>query len=170
MFELTPPEHRDELTDMSKSSDYGYISHEAYVQRVSEMTEKTTDEIEEIMRADHVRNEPLVAYVRSLHPQYKVGLLSNVGRGVMSQLFSSEEQRELFDVVVLSSDVGMVKPQPEIYQLVAKQLGVSSEECLMIDDLAVNIDGAEAVGMKGVVFTTTENATAVIQTMLSDAN
>ena len=88
----------------------------------------------------------------------------------MSQLFSSEEQRELFDVVVLSSDVGMVKPQPEIYQLVAKQLGVSSEECLMIDDLAVNIDGAEAVGMKGVVFTTTENATAVIQTMLSDAN
>lgn len=166
LFQLTPPEYHQELKDMSKSSDYGHISHSDYVQRVSEMTGKTPHEIEAIMRTDHVRNESLVAYLRTLRAEYKVGLLSNVGRGVMNQLFSPEEQKELFDGVVLSSDVGMVKPQPEIYEHTAHVLGLSPEECLMIDDLEENIAGAVVVGMQGVVFTTTENTTPLIESML----
>lgn len=155
-FELTPVERHTELADLSKQSDYGYISHDDYVAQVSCLTGKSPDEIESIMHADHIRNNELITYVRTLRSQYKLAMLSNVGRGVMDRLFSREELAELFDVVVLSSEVGMVKPNADIFQMTSDKLGILPENCLMVDDLHVNIDGAIQAGMHGVVFTTTE--------------
>jgi putative hydrolase of the HAD superfamily len=57
---------------------------------------------------------------------------------------------ELFDVSVISGEVGMHKPQPEIYELAIEQLGVEPSECAFIDDLVENCEGAEAVGMTAV--------------------
>lgn len=57
---------------------------------------------------------------------------------------------QLFDALVISGEVGLRKPQPEIYQLAADRLGVEPAECVFVDDLAVNIRGAAAVGMVGV--------------------
>jgi HAD superfamily hydrolase (TIGR01509 family) len=73
---------------------------------------------------------------------------------VIDGLFTPEELESLFDVVVLSSEVGMVKPHPEIYELVAERLGVASGECIMIDDLPTNTAGAEAAGMQSKVCVT----------------
>jgi putative hydrolase of the HAD superfamily/hydrolase len=50
----------------------------------------------------------------------------------------------------------MIKPNPEIFELMAERLGVQPNECLMIDDIAANIAGAEAVGMEGVIFTSND--------------
>jgi epoxide hydrolase-like predicted phosphatase len=63
----------------------------------------------------------------------------------------TEEIRELFDVVIISAEVGLHKPQPEIYRLAAERLGVEPEDCIFVDDLRENIEGAEAVGMTGVL-------------------
>jgi putative hydrolase of the HAD superfamily len=93
---------------------------------------------------------------------YKIGLLSNVGSDVMDGLFSPLEQAELFDAVVLSSDIGMTKPNPDIFALTALKLGVLPEECIMIDDLLVNVEGARQAGMKGVVYSTVEQAKRAI--------
>jgi putative hydrolase of the HAD superfamily len=57
---------------------------------------------------------------------------------------------ELFDTVVISGEVGMRKPEPEIYRLAATRLGVEAAECVFVDDLAPNIRGAVAVGMVGI--------------------
>jgi len=57
---------------------------------------------------------------------------------------------ELFDVSVISAEVGLHKPQPEIYLLAARRLGVEPSECIFVDDLRENCDGAEAVGMTAV--------------------
>jgi epoxide hydrolase-like predicted phosphatase len=56
---------------------------------------------------------------------------------------------ELFDTVVISGEVGLRKPEPEIYQLTASRLGHRTEECVFVDDLAPNITGAVAAGMVG---------------------
>lgn len=56
----------------------------------------------------------------------------------------------LFDAVVISGEVGMRKPDPQIYLMAASKLGLSPEECVFVDDFQVNVAGAEAVGMKGV--------------------
>lgn len=166
LYELTPPQNRRALMDLSKSSDYGYMSYDEYMRQVGDLTGKTKAEIEQIVSADHIRNEAMVAYVRSLAGQYKRALLSNVGRHLIDRLFTPEELSELFDSVVLSSEVGMIKPHPEIYELTAQRLQLLTRECLMIDDMAANIEGAQAVGMEGVIFTTTQETVAAITPVL----
>jgi putative hydrolase of the HAD superfamily len=58
---------------------------------------------------------------------------------------------DLFDATVISGDVGMHKPQPEIYRLACERLGVEPREAVFVDDLRENVTGAEAVGMTGVL-------------------
>jgi epoxide hydrolase-like predicted phosphatase len=77
----------------------------------------------------------------------KTGLLSN---SWSTDHYDRELLMELFDVSVISAEVQMHKPQPEIYRLAAKRLEVTPEECLFVDDLKENCDGAEAVGMTAI--------------------
>jgi putative hydrolase of the HAD superfamily len=77
----------------------------------------------------------------------KTGLVSNswsvdhYDRGLLE---------EIFDDAVISAEVRMHKPEPEIYRLAAERLGVPPEACLFIDDLRENCEGAEAVGMTAI--------------------
>lgn len=58
---------------------------------------------------------------------------------------------ELFDAVVISGQVGLRKPQPEIYRLAAARLGLPPEACVFVDDFGANVEAAEGVGMRGLV-------------------
>ncbi len=73
---------------------------------------------------------------------------------------------ELFEVVVNSAHVGMRKPEPEIYQLTLRELGVSATRCAFIDDLVVNCEAARALGMHAIWFQQTEQAIAAIEGLL----
>jgi putative hydrolase of the HAD superfamily len=64
--------------------------------------------------------------------------------------YDRELLAELFDTSVISGEVRMHKPEPEIYRLAAKRLEVEPSECLFVDDLKENCDGAEAVGMTAI--------------------
>ncbi|MCA1722607.1 MAG: HAD family phosphatase [Actinobacteria bacterium] len=59
--------------------------------------------------------------------------------------------REHFDELVISGEVGLRKPEPEIYLLAADRLDVAPEHCAFVDDMRINIDGARSVGMFGVL-------------------
>jgi epoxide hydrolase-like predicted phosphatase len=63
----------------------------------------------------------------------------------------TEEIRALFDAVVISAEVGLHKPQPEIYLLAAERVGARPENCVFVDDLRENCKGAEAVGMTAIL-------------------
>jgi epoxide hydrolase-like predicted phosphatase len=87
--------------------------------------------------------------VRAVRAQgVKTGLISNsMGAGTYDRsLFP-----ELFDGVVISGEVGMHKPQPEMFLLGAERAGVPPAECVFVDDLRENCVGAEAVGMTTVL-------------------
>jgi epoxide hydrolase-like predicted phosphatase len=58
---------------------------------------------------------------------------------------------DLFDVAVISGEVGLHKPQPEIYELACERLGVAPADAVFVDDLRENCAGAEAVGMTAVL-------------------
>jgi epoxide hydrolase-like predicted phosphatase len=62
----------------------------------------------------------------------------------------------LFDATVISAEVGARKPEPEIYLLAARRLGLPPAACVFVDDLAANVRGAAAVGMIGVHHTSVE--------------
>ena len=75
---------------------------------------------------------------------------------------------DLFDAVVISGEVGMRKPEPEIYELTMERLGdVRAEECAFLDDLDVNCEAARALGMAAVRFEHAEQAIAELEALLS---
>jgi putative hydrolase of the HAD superfamily len=95
--------------------------------------------------------EPDVAMidgVRALRrPGLRIGLLSNsVGNAYDPALLE-----ELFDAWVISSEVGLRKPDPAIYELAAERLGLPPAACVFVDDLPGNLKPARALGMATVL-------------------
>lgn len=165
---LASPERLAQFNELSHNSDYGYVTQADYLQGTGELLGRSAQEIEAIIRAQHVRNEQMIALVRSLHADYKIALLSNVGRGIITQIFSPSELEELFDAVILSSEVGMIKPNADAYELAAQRLGLQPEECIMIDDLPENIAGAQMAGMSGLVCVDSAQCEADLRKMLEE--
>jgi epoxide hydrolase-like predicted phosphatase len=73
----------------------------------------------------------------------RTGLISNSwGLGIYERA-----PVDLFDEAIISGEVGLHKPQPEIYLLACERLGVEPGDCVFVDDLRENCAGAEAVGI-----------------------
>ncbi|HEV7453788.1 MAG TPA: HAD-IA family hydrolase [Candidatus Saccharimonadales bacterium] len=92
-------------------------------------------------------NEPLFDYIRTeLKPHYKIGLLSNAGTGVIENRIS-EKDRALFDVIVVSAEIGYQKPEPQAFQITIDRLGTTYDETIFIDDLAIFTEPAKLLGL-----------------------
>jgi epoxide hydrolase-like predicted phosphatase len=104
--------------------------------------------------AGDVMDEALVGYVQRLRQAgYRTGLLSNYSDGARRLWQEVYPFIEHFDGVVISCEVGIMKPSPEIYVLAAAKVGVTGPESLFIDDFSQNVAGARAVGMAAIHFT-----------------
>ncbi|RKI91413.1 HAD family phosphatase [Parablautia intestinalis] len=71
------------------------------------------------------------------------------------------------DGAILSFQEKLIKPMPEIYQLLTKRYGLKAQECVFIDDTAKNVDAAVKEGMKGIVFHTLEQVKTELEEMLT---
>lgn len=90
---------------------------------------------------------------------YRVYILSNYGNWTYEK--TREKALNFLDDVdgaVFSYQVKQIKPEPEIFHSLMEKYDLKAEECVFLDDLASNIDGAKAVGMQGIVFTGLEDA------------
>lgn len=82
---------------------------------------------------------------------YKVGMFTNISHPV-DLLDEGRGIFEHFPVVLKSYQLGLVKPQPEAFELLAQKLEVATSELVFIDDIGVNIDGANAAGATGIQY------------------
>jgi epoxide hydrolase-like predicted phosphatase len=73
---------------------------------------------------------------------------------------------EMFDVVVISGEVGMRKPEARIFEHTASLLGLSTSACVMVDDLPWNIDGARSVGMEAVLHRDVDDTARELEALL----
>lgn len=97
-------------------------------------------------------DEDLIEFIRNLRPKYKTGVISNAWPNTRSMIEEEWCIADAFDHIVISAEVGIVKPNPRIYQLALEGLGMSPDEAVFIDDFEKNIEGARAVGMQGILF------------------
>lgn len=164
---LCPPDKLDELADAHTAADYGYLTRQEYASRIGEILQMDPGRVYDSIDQQHVRNEGLIDYVRFLRQNHKIAMLSNVGPGVMPTIFTGDELNELFDTVVLSFEVGMVKPDPNIYRLTAERLGVKVGECVLVDDRPEFCAGADAAGMQSVHYRSNEQVMADLQGVLA---
>ena len=73
---------------------------------------------------------------------------------------------ELFDVLVISGELGIRKPAPEIYALAAERLGRPPERCVFVDDLPGNLKPAAAIGMATVLHRDAETTVPRLEALL----
>lgn len=147
----------------------GEIEIPHFEQRLAEHLVSTTGEAVRAeglltrMFAGFRRAEDMVGVVRRVRAAgIKTALLSNS----WGLDYPREGWDELFDVTVISGEVGLRKPEPEIYQLCADQLGVAPGACVFVDDLAPNVRGAVEVGMVGVLHRTYDETVAELEVLL----
>ena len=107
----------------------------------------------------------LVTLVRRLRPHFKTALLSNFPAS-LRPLLAQCGVTDVFDEIVISGEVGQVKPDACIYQLTAERLGVPTGECLFVDDFVENVEGARAAGMQALHFAPVGAAMAELLTRL----
>ena len=81
---------------------------------------------------------------------YGIYLLSNA-KADLPLYFDRIPGSECFDGRIVSADWKLLKPQPEIYELLLRQFGLKAEECFFADDLFINVEAALLVGMSGTI-------------------
>jgi epoxide hydrolase-like predicted phosphatase len=84
--------------------------------------------------------------LRARHAGLRTALLSNS----WGNSYPRDGWAELFDVVVISGEVGMRKPEPEIFAHTLDLIGLAAHECVFVDDLAPNVAAAVELGLVGV--------------------
>ena len=108
--------------------------------------------------------EPMVAAVRAARAGgVRTGLVSN---SWSTSHYDRALLTELFDAVVISAEVGLHKPQPEIYLLASKRVAVEPERCVFVDDLRENCAGAESVGMTAILHREVADTVARMEELL----
>jgi len=116
---------------------------------------------------DRQVNDGWLDRLRGLRAEgFRLGLLSNMvpdwdgyWRGMVPA--------DLFDEVVLSFEVGHRKPEQGIFDLAAVRLGLAPRQCVLVDDLLLNCEGARAAGWQAVHFTDTADASARLDGLLA---
>jgi epoxide hydrolase-like predicted phosphatase len=108
--------------------------------------------------------EPMIEALRRARAAgLRTGLISNSwGRGRYDRSMFGE----LFDGVVISGEVGLHKPQPQIFELGAERVGLLPSQCVFVDDLRENCAGAESVGMIAVLHRQTDETLARLEELL----
>jgi putative hydrolase of the HAD superfamily len=95
---------------------------------------------------------PNIELVVALRGDYKVSILSNADASLRQRLEHEIGIEHLFDDIVCSAEVGMAKPEPGVFDLACRRLGLAPGECVFVDDYEVNVKAAQDLGMQGVLF------------------
>ena len=154
--------------ETARKASIGGISVEEHwlaVTRKLRLPDSEAESIRTEFFAGDVIDRDLLDFIRSLRPHYKTGVISNAWSDLRDYIVKHQFD-DAFDMLIISAEIGMMKPQPEVYQLALKQAQVEANEAAFIDDTPRNVEAANALGMHGIVFRdpaqVKENLTALL--------
>jgi len=97
-------------------------------------------------------NQPLISWIRENREKFKIYALTNNTSGLDKLLREKFKIYKDFDCIFNSSEVGVLKPDPEIFRHVLDAIKAKPEECLFVDDNEKNVRAAEDLGFKAILF------------------
>jgi len=153
------------------SASVGEITAEQHWQEVAKALGASNDSIpsliEQFYGGDRL-DEALVQLIRSYRKTHRVGLLSNAWDDLRPFLTNRLGILDIFDEVIISAEVGVMKPDRRIYELAAQKFKVPLSEVVFIDDLLVNVQAAQEAGMEGIHFRSTLQTMQELQRLLEE--
>lgn len=143
--------------------DADILNSQTYWQTVARDTgvRFTPEQISQLREQDAIMwmnlNSAMLAWIPKIKAAgFRLGILSNMGDGVLEYMRPRFSWLAQFDQLTWSCELGVVKPDPAIYLHTVKKLKVSPDRALFIDNLEKNIVGAEAVGLHAALFENVE--------------
>jgi epoxide hydrolase-like predicted phosphatase len=155
-------------SESSRLASVGELTPEQHwISVVSKLRRKDSElsAIRDEFFAGDIVDRTLIEYIRSLRGKYKTGLISNAW-GDLRDFIVREKFDDAFDRMIISAEVGAMKPQPKIFEIALEQSGVSPTETVFVDDFYVNIEGCEKVGIKGIHFKDPETTLKQLKKLL----
>jgi len=146
-------------SDIWVQAQLGRILPQAYWAGVAELlymrNNNRANDIDELRRdyfsGDRL-NYRLVEFIGELREAgYQIALLSNDSIELQDRLRDLGIE-PLFDHILISAQIGMMKPDPTVYRAALQALGVAPQEAVFIDDSLTNIRGAQYIGLNTIVF------------------
>ena len=103
-----------------------------------------------------------------MRPNVTVAVISNTNEVHVAWLDSNVPQLAEIDLVMMSNEVHLAKPDPVIFALALELLDLPAERAIMIDDIETNLAGAHAVGMAGILHRAWPETRAGLEAWLAD--
>jgi putative hydrolase of the HAD superfamily len=154
--------------------DNGDINTRQAIDSIALRSSLNKDEIAHIFNLRTQIMFPLDLNVRLLPELKKQGLrlyyLSNFPIDIFEEIKNGYYFFKYFDGGIISAEVNHSKPTSRIYEILIEQYSLIPEECLYIDDLEINVKGAEAVGMNGLITYGSADISKEISAILDSSN
>jgi len=99
-------------------------------------------------------DKKMIDFARKFKPKYKLIMLSNADREGVERW--DNDFFDFFDRKFISYELGLIKPEREIYEYVLREINREPGECVFIDDKPENIEGARNLGIHGIIFESKE--------------
>jgi len=154
---FTPEEIANIVTENSEllnAFGTGKISPQEYYKEISDKLQLSTDFESFFSTYNNVfaLKPDVVKTLTKLKTKYRLILLSNTDVKHFGFIKRKFPEMFFFDDYVLSHEVGLMKPDPQIYQIALKRAKARAGECLFIDDLEENIEAAAKLGIQTMLF------------------
>jgi len=131
----------------------GKISLQEFMSRAFgiPISDKKMEELIDLWIKNWKLDPEMVVFAKRFKPKYRLVMLSNVNRDGLKRS-KNNLHFNFFDYKFLSFDLGLIKPEREIYEHVLKEIDARPEECVFIDDKPENVEAARKLGIHGIVF------------------
>jgi epoxide hydrolase-like predicted phosphatase len=156
-------------SETAENATLGLIDEQVHWQNVANtlgVPDGGMDEFRAKFWEGDVIDTKLVEFISSLNKVVKTALLSNAWSGAREYLCQRIDCNQIFQYSIFSYEVGLKKPDNRIYEKILSLMKVEAAEAIFVDDFIENIECANAVGIHGVLFVTTEQAKADVLTLL----
>lgn len=148
---LLGPEPGAKYDQLSDRVNMGQISWPDFLQALAQESGKSLEQVSAMYSA-HKLDVKLLHKIANLKNRYKTALLTNANSEYIRPILLGAGLNPLFDEIIISSEVGVVKPSAEIYTIAVEKLGVQPSEAVMIDDLTRNVNGAIHAGLQAIEY------------------
>ncbi|MDQ6420579.1 HAD family hydrolase [Paenibacillus sp. LHD-117] len=127
-----------------------------FAELIEELPWKSKPPVNELMdfyRAEYVNSAVLMSHASEViahaRTKYRTGLITNGRNAIQYGKIDRLGIRDLFDLIIVSEEAGVKKPDPKIFEMALDRLRLSSEQCLYVGDHPVNdMEGAARIGMQ----------------------
>lgn len=165
------PKKSDQLQGMIRQINQGLIDNETFQQGIAILAEDDKHPGQPAVYPHPTINRALLDYLRTLHGSVKIGLFSNGYRQDVVELVEQGSYGDVFDEIIVSSQLGTFKPSPEAFVKALNLIspGVKPEEAIMLDDSPRHVVGASEAGLHAIKYTDVPSAKTEIEKLVSHA-